>query len=152
MTMTATPSTARTPQTRVRQTKARIISYLANHGASTVSNITQGVPASRDTIRARLAELEESGTIRADIPAGQRGRTTPYYSLTETGATFETPKSVITVFIRQAADGQLTLAFDNYPGLSAMAGRFVDIPEVARRAAAQHADQPQDSFTVHIRL
>lgn len=150
--MTATPSTARTPQTRTRQTKARIISYLANHGASTVSGIIQGVPASRETIRARLAELEESGIIRADIPAGQRGRTTPYYSLTETGTPSETPKSVITVFIRQAADGQLTLAFDNYPGLSAMAGRFIDIPEVARRAAAQHADQPQDSFTVHIRL
>ncbi|WP_454700070.1 hypothetical protein [Arthrobacter humicola] len=150
--MTATPSTARTPQRRTRQTEARIISYLANHGASTVSNITQGVPASRDTIRARLAEMEESGTIRADIPAGQRGGTTPYYSLTKTGMPSETLKSVISVFIRQAADGQLTLAFDNYPGLSATAGRFIDIPEVARHAAAHHTDQPQDKSTVHIRF
>ena len=154
MTMTASPPTARKPQLRIRQTKRRIISYLADHGASTVSDITQGAGllASRDTIKARLAELEETGNVRVDIPAGQRGGTTPYYSLIETETPSETLKSGITVFIRHVADGQLTLAFDNYPGLYAKAGRFIDIPDVARHAAAHHSDLPQDEFTVHIRF
>ncbi|YCH06203.1 hypothetical protein ACTAQJ_13855 [Arthrobacter sp. alpha11c] len=77
---------------------------------------------------------------------------TPGYSLPETAPSSESTKLVITVFITQAADGQLTLAFDNYPGLSAIAGSFADIPEVAGRAAAGHTGKPQGNFAVHIRF
>ncbi|XAS72816.1 hypothetical protein VUN82_02840 [Micrococcaceae bacterium Sec5.1] len=72
--------------------------------------------------------------------------------MTKTASPSGSTKLVITVFITQAADGQLTLAFDNYPGLSATAGSFIDIPEVARRAAAGHTSRPQGNFTVHIRF
>lgn len=152
MTTTATQATAGTPQKRTEQTKTQIMAYLAHHGASTVTDITQGVPACKDTIKARLAELEESGTIRANIPVGQRGGTTPYYSVTATGTPRETPQTVITVYIKHATDGQLTLAFDNYPGLNTTARSFIDIPVAAREAAAHHTGQPQDSFTIHIRF
>lgn len=40
-----------------------IIAYLESHGASRVTDIAKGVPACRDVVRARLANLEAEGLI-----------------------------------------------------------------------------------------
>ncbi|UVJ40043.1 hypothetical protein [Arthrobacter sp. CJ23] len=149
---TTAPTATKSAQNRIQLTKSRIIAYLADHGASKVSDITDGVPACKDTVKVRLAELEEDGTIRANVPAGERGRTTPYYSLTTAGIPPKEPKTVITVHIQHASDGRLTLAFDDYPELTATARSFIDIPAASRQVAARHTGRPEDSFTVHIRF
>lgn len=143
---------AKTIHNRTQLTRAQILAYLARNGASKVSDITDGVTACKDTVKARLAELEDEGSIRANVPAEIRGRTTPYYSLTAAGVAPEAPKTVLTVHIKQATDGKLTLAFDDYPELTATARSFVHIPSVSRQAAAGHTGHPEDSFTVHIRF
>ncbi|MFJ5955981.1 hypothetical protein ACIQC5_08470 [Paenarthrobacter sp. NPDC092416] len=156
MTTTSINTTARagakSARNRTQLTKTQIIAYLADHGASKVADITDAVPACKDTVKARLAELEEDGSIRANVPAGERGRTTPFYSLTTAGIPADEPKTVITAHIKHATDGRLTLGFDNYPELTATARSFIDIPAVSRQVAARHTGHPEDSFTVHIRF
>lgn len=144
--------TRTTNKTRTQLTRTQILNYLARNGASKVSDITDGVTACKDTVKARLSELEEEGSIRANVPADIRGRTTPYYSLTTAGLPAEAPKTVITVHIQHAADGQLTLAFDDFPGLTTTARSFVDIPTAARSAASRLTGHLEDSFAVHIRF
>ncbi|BCW04144.1 hypothetical protein NtRootA1_02820 [Arthrobacter sp. NtRootA1] len=144
--------TRTTSQTRTQLTRSQILNYLARNGASKVSDITHGVTACKDTVKARLSELEEEGSIRANVPADIRGRTTPYYSLTTADLPPEPPKTIITVHIKHAADGRLTLAFDDYPGLTTTARSFVDIPAAARNAASRYTGHPEASFAVHIRF
>jgi predicted ArsR family transcriptional regulator len=61
--------------------KSQIVDYLATHGASKVSDISQGVGSSRDCIRYHLAALENASIVRSDISPGTRGRFTPFYAL-----------------------------------------------------------------------
>ncbi|MCP1413852.1 hypothetical protein [Paenarthrobacter sp. A20] len=153
--MTSTANTY-APRTSVERIKAHIINYLDRHGASPITDITNAVPACRDTIRTRLAELEQEGSVQVDIPAGQRWGSTPYYSLTalptKEHKPLQPPRIAVTVYISDASDGRLGLAFDDYPGLTSTARSFVDIPNAARTAAARHTHLPAEIFTILIRF
>lgn len=150
--MTTTAINSKPAQGRIERTRTEILNYLADHGASKVSDITGAVTACKDTVKVRLAELEEEGAVRSNVPAAERGRTTPYYSLTVSAFPPGTPRTVITVHIKYATDGRLTLAIDDYPELTTTARSFIDIPAAARQAASRHTGQPEDSYTVHIRF
>lgn len=58
-----------------------ILAHLQRQGASRISEISSAVGSSRSNVQQHLKFLEQASLIRADIPAGERARCTPYYSL-----------------------------------------------------------------------
>lgn len=74
-------SSARTRLKRSRPIKAQIIDYLATHGASKVSDISNAIACSRDCVRYHLSALETAAVVRSDISPETRGRFTPFYAL-----------------------------------------------------------------------
>ena len=72
---------ARTKIKRTRPIKTQIIDYLATHGASKVSDISNAISCSRDCVRYHLAALETASVVRSDISPEARGRFTPFYAL-----------------------------------------------------------------------
>ncbi|WP_247040772.1 ArsR family transcriptional regulator [Arthrobacter rhizosphaerae] len=72
---------ARTSVKRIRPIKPEIIDYLAMHGASRVSDISNAISCSRDCVRYHLAALETASLVRSDISPETRGRFTPFYAL-----------------------------------------------------------------------
>lgn len=72
---------ARTGIQRSRPIKSQIIDYLATHGASKVSDISNAISCSRDCVRYHLAALETASIVRSDISPETRGRFTPFYAL-----------------------------------------------------------------------
>lgn len=163
MTQTAVPVEPHTARFDVKrrgrhqQIRTQIVEYLARNGASKLSEITNEVPACRDTIRSHLTALENAAVVRSNIPPGTRARTTPFYSLAAQaslrGVTARKEAAVkLTVHIKQATDGQLTLGIDEIPGLIAYAPSFHDIPEAVQAAAAKWTGQPPEEFTVLVRI
>lgn len=170
MTQTAVPSKGQAAATGIKGSdavgkrggkplhiRAQIIEYLARNGASRLSDISSDVAACRDTIRSHLLALEKAAIVRSNIPAGTRARTTPFYSLASragagAAASAQDSPVILTVHITQAADGQLTLAVDELPGLTAYARSFGDIPSSVRAAASLWTGKASEAFTVQVRL
>ena len=71
----------RTKRARNTPIKSRIIDYLANHGASKVADISDGIASSRGAVRYHLAALENASIVRSNISPGARGRFTPFYGI-----------------------------------------------------------------------
>lgn len=74
------------PTLRRNRIRSRIVEYLADNGASKVSDISNALGASRDTVRYHLAALECASLVRSNISPGMRASCTPFYSLTAAGA------------------------------------------------------------------
>ncbi|WP_458112079.1 ArsR family transcriptional regulator [Arthrobacter sp. R1-13] len=72
---------SRTKTERSRPIKSQIIDYLATHGASKVSDISNAIACSRDCVRYHLAALETASIVRSNISPETRGRFTPFYAL-----------------------------------------------------------------------
>lgn len=62
--------------------RAKIVDHLDRHGASRISDICGAMDSRRDSIQYHLLVLEAASIVRSNIPAGERARFTPYYSLT----------------------------------------------------------------------
>jgi predicted transcriptional regulator len=76
----------RGPKLRRNPIRSRIVEYLADNGASKVSDISSALGASRDTVRYHLTALEGASIVRSDISPGMRASFTPFYFLTGVGA------------------------------------------------------------------
>ena len=68
------------------QVRSRIVEYLAENGASKVSDISSALGSSKDTVRYHLTALEGASIVRSDISPGMRASFTPFYFLTGVGA------------------------------------------------------------------
>lgn len=141
---------------RHERIRNEIIEYLARNGASKLADISNEVTACRDTVRTHLTALERAAIVRSNIPPGTRARTTPFYSLaSQTKAAViarEAIKVQLTVHIKQASDGQLTLAVDEMPGLLAYASRFSEIPDAVRSVVARRTGKREEDFSIVIRF
>ena len=63
--------------------RSLIMEYLANNGASRVSDISSAVGSSKDNVRYHLAALEAASLVRSNISPGTRTGFTPFYALTQ---------------------------------------------------------------------
>ena len=68
---------------RTQQIRKRIVDHLRKHGASRISEICIATNSTRNSVQHHIAGLEAESIIRSDIPAGQRARYTPFYSLAD---------------------------------------------------------------------
>jgi predicted ArsR family transcriptional regulator len=62
--------------------RAQIVDHLEKHGASRISDICGALYSRRNNIQYHLLVLEAASIVQSNIPAGERARFTPYYSLT----------------------------------------------------------------------
>ena len=70
-------------KSRRNQTRSRIVDYLADNGASKVSDISSALGSSRDTVRYHLTALEAASMVRSNISPGMRASCTPFYYLVD---------------------------------------------------------------------
>lgn len=148
------PASAPSAPARTRHTRlhAQIISYLARHGASRLSDILTEVEVCRATLFVHLAILEEAEIIQCDRPKGARRRSTPFYSLrrkTSTQALRKDGRTNLTARIKEAADGKIAVTVDEIPGMLVHSRTFDDIP-AAVATAARSRREAEGSFTVQV--
>ncbi|WP_120521945.1 hypothetical protein [Arthrobacter celericrescens] len=142
------------PITKTRHTKlhAQIISYLARHGASRLSDILTEVDVCRATLIVHLAILEDEEIIQCDRPKGARRRATPFYSLRRPGSAQDLRndrRANLTARIKEAADGKIAVTVDEIPGMLVHSRSFEDIPAAVATAARMRRTAAA-GFTVQV--
>ncbi|WP_115790504.1 hypothetical protein [Arthrobacter silvisoli] len=143
---------APTGKTRHTRLHAQIISYLARHGASRLSDILTEVDVCRATLFVHLALLEEEEIIQCDRPKGARRRSTPFYSLRRPGSAHDLRmdrQANLTARIKEAADGKIAVTVDEIPGMLVHSRSFEDIPSAVATAARTRRDAA-GGFTVQV--
>jgi predicted ArsR family transcriptional regulator len=143
-----------TPASKTRHTRlhAQIISYLARHGASRLSDILREVDVCRATLFVHLAILEEEEIIQCDRPKDARRRSTPFYSLRRPAAAPDVRRDSqanLTARIKEAADGKIAVTVDELPGMLVHSRSFEDIPSAVATAARARRDSAA-GFTVQV--
>ena len=148
------PASAPAAPTRTRHTRlhAQIISYLARHGASRLSDILTEVEVCRATLFVHLAILEDAEIIQCDRPKGARRRSTPFYSLRRQASTQALRKdgqANLTARIKEATDGKIAVTVDEIPGMLVHSRTFDDIPGAVATAARARREE-EGGFTVQV--